>query len=156
MILKRAISAAAAAAMLGTVPFEAVQAADGKTLLYYGAGSVTVIEDPTDSGRGNVFSIDGYETARGNDIIKGNNPFIELPAEYLYDVEDGEYTLKENFSIAFDAYIKSTGYRYAFYTGSDSYWDSTPAANGLYLIPDTGSYAREFDSSKAKKSLKAA
>ncbi|MGN0164493.1 MAG: stalk domain-containing protein [Candidatus Ornithomonoglobus sp.] len=141
MRLKKVIGAVTAAAMLGTVPFAAVQAADEKTVLYYGAGSVTVIADPTDSGRGNVFSIDGYETARGNDMIKGNNPFIELPAEYLYDNADGEYTLKKDFSISFDAYIKSTGYRYAFYTGSDGYWDSKPAANGLYLIPDTGSYA---------------
>ena len=116
-------------------------AAAAKTTLYYGGGTVVVEDDPTGGDYGNVFSINGFDTYRASDVVKGNNPYIEIPNEYLYDAtgtgSDAVYTLKNEFSISFDAYIKSTGFRYAFYTGSDGAGGKD--AYGLYLIPDTGS-----------------
>lgn len=117
-----------------------VQAETEKTTLYCGGGSVDVIADPTDAGKGNVFFVNGYETSRGYDVEKGNNPYIEIPNEFLYDYTDGKYRLKENFSVSFDMYLKTYGYRYCFYTGSDDYQGSTKNGTyGMYLIPDTGS-----------------
>ncbi|MBQ8301462.1 MAG: hypothetical protein IJX57_05815, partial [Clostridia bacterium] len=137
--MKKLISLALTATVISSVLVTPVNAEENKTILYYGQGSVDVINDPTESDKGNVFYINGFESYRGNDTAKGNNPYIEIPNEYLYDFADNKYTLKDNFSISYDMYIQSTGFRYAFYTGSNGYQGGNPGAYGMYLIPDTGS-----------------
>ncbi len=120
----------------GTVVFP-VSAQASAAELYSGDGSVTVTADPTGSGKGNVFFINGYDTSRGYDKEMGANPYIGLDAEYLYDTDGGKYTLKNDFSVSYDIYSMSRGYRYAFYTGTDDI--SSNGMSGLYYIPDTGS-----------------
>ncbi len=138
--MKKLISTILSAAMLMATFVAPVNAEDEKTTLYYGGASVDVIEDPTGTGKGNVFYVNGYETSRGYDIEKGNNPYIEIPNSYLYDLADGKYKLKNDFSISFDMYTKTYGFRYCFYTGSDDYQGSPANGTyGMYLIPDTGS-----------------
>ncbi|MCD8390330.1 MAG: hypothetical protein LUD03_00625 [Firmicutes bacterium] len=139
MHFKQILSAALTAAVLIGSGIPSVTASEAETTLYYGGGSLSVTADPTGSGRGNVFDINGYDTYRGTDVEKGNNPYIEIPNTYLYDYSDGVYTLKDDFSVSLDVYIKSQGYRYAFYTGSDDYYGGNTGMHGLYLIPDTGS-----------------
>lgn len=106
--------------------------------IYGGYGIARVMEDPTDSGKGNVFFVDGYEASRGEDKEKGNNPFLEIPWEYIYDYENGMYQMKKEFSVSFDMYNMATGYRYGFYTGTDDFVQDDKVS-GMYFVPDTGS-----------------
>ena len=112
-------------------------AADIGMGIYDGKGKISVIADPTDSDKGNVFFFDGYETSRGDDIEKGTNPYIELPLSYLYDEKNGTYTVKDEWSVAFDWYGMSQGFRYAFYTGTTDKFGN--GITGIYFFPDSGS-----------------
>lgn len=137
--MKKIIGIIVTVSMLTSL-FVPVRAARASVLsLYDGKGEVSVISDPTGSEKGNVFFLDGFETNRGNDKEKGVNPYIEIPESCLYNEADGKYTMKEEWSVAFDWYGMSQGFRYAFYTGTDDI--SSNGMTGIYFFPDSGSSA---------------
>lgn len=136
--MRKIISAVLAAALAGsTLSFPALADEGDLLSLYSGCGTAGVKEDPTGSGRGMVFGLDGYDAVRGNDKEMGRNPFLEIPWEYLYDKSGNTYRLKSSFSVSFDLYTMTTGTRYAFYTGTDD-TVRDGVVTGLYFIPDTG------------------
>ncbi len=134
--MKKAISIILTMSMLGSFAITA-NADDAGLSLYGGKGAASVIADPTGADKGNVFFLDGYETNRGNDVEKGTNPYIELPQEVLYDYADSKYTMKPDWSVEFDWYGMSQGFRYAFYTGTTGMFGT--GINGIYFFPDSGS-----------------
>lgn len=134
--MKKIISLLLAMSMAGSLMVTA-SAAENEMSLYGGYGNLTVTADPTGSDKGNVFFFDGYDTSRGNDVEKGANPYIELPLSYLYDSENGLYTMKDEWSVAFDWYGMSKGFRYAFYTGTTDKFGN--GIDGIYFFPDSGS-----------------
>lgn len=136
--MKKAIGLILAASMISTFAVPAI-AAESALSVYDGKGEVSVIADPTFSNKGNVFFINGIETKRGNDKEKGVNPYIEIPETCLYDEADGQYKMKDEWSVSFDWYGMSQGFRYAFYTGTDDI--SGTGMNGIYFFPDSGSTA---------------
>lgn len=138
MILKKAVSFILAASMLSGLT-TAVLAEDESLALYGGKGEISVKADPTISNKGNVFFINGSQTKRGTDKEKGVNPYIEIPESYLYDEKDGTYTMKKEWSVSFDWYGLSQGFRYAFYTGTDDV--NGKGMTGIYFFPDSGSTA---------------
>lgn len=135
--LKKVIATVTAMTICSTAFFSVSHAEDNIFSLYGGKGELTLVEDPTNSGKGNVFFINGFETSRGSDEDKGTNPYIAIPSSYLYDNAGGTYTMKEDWSISFDWYGMSQGFRYAFYTGSKE--RQGKGMTGIYFFPDSGS-----------------
>lgn len=114
-----------------------VSAAETNISLYNGNGNVVVEPDPTGTDKGNIFFLDGFETNRGGDSEKGINPYIELPMSYLYDEENGTYKMKKEWSVSYDWFGMSQGFRYAFYTGTTDKYGK--GITGIYFFPDSGS-----------------
>ncbi len=139
MELKKVISVISAATMLsgalGAIP---AMAESSPLSLYGGKGSLTVTADPTGADKGNVFYFDGFSTNRGDDALKGVNPYIELPSDYLYEEKGGKYEMKGDWSVSFDWYGMSQGFRYAFYTGTTDMFGKG-SMTGIYFFPDSGS-----------------
>ncbi|MCH5212157.1 MAG: hypothetical protein J1G06_04010 [Oscillospiraceae bacterium] len=141
MKLNKLISLTAAASMLAGV-FTALPAAaadDSPLSIYGGYGGLEVISDPTGADKGNVFFLNGFDTDRGNDVVKGTNPYIDIPSSYLYNNENGKYTMKDEWAVSFDWYGMSKGFRYAFYTGTTDKFGN--GITGIYFFPDSGSTA---------------
>ncbi|MGM9936213.1 MAG: stalk domain-containing protein [Candidatus Ornithomonoglobus sp.] len=138
MKFKKLISLTAAASMLsGMAAALPASAEDSSPMsIYGGSGGIEVISDPTGADKGNIFYLNGFDTNRGNDIVKGRNPYIDIPSSYLYDYENGKYTMKDEWTVAFDWYGMSQGFRYAFYTGTTDRFGN--GITGIYFFPDSG------------------
>ena len=136
--MKKTVGLLLTAAILSGIAVP-VLAQNNSLRLYSGKGEVSVTADPTGSDIGNVFFINGFETNRGSDKEKGVNPYIEIPETYLYEERNGKYTMKKEWSVSFDWYGMSQGFRYAFYTGTDDLFGK--GMTGIYFFPDSGSSA---------------
>ncbi len=137
MKFKKTVSVALTATMLTGAFAVPAMAEESPMSLYPGYGDISVIADPTGTDKGNVFFLNGFETARGSDVEKGTNPYIEIPSSYLYEQKSGRYEMKKDWSVSFDWYGMSQGFRYAFYTGTTDI--QSHEITGIYFFPDSGS-----------------